>query len=31
MPYADHIEQAKDPVTCAVLTISDTRTNSRMI
>ena len=26
MPYTDHIEQAKDPVTCAVLTISDTRT-----
>ena len=28
MPYADHIEQAKDPVTCAVLTISDTRTKA---
>ena len=28
MPYADHIAQAKDPVTCAVLTISDTRTKA---
>ena len=28
MPYADHIQQAKDPVTCAVLTISDTRTEA---
>ena len=28
MPYTDHIEQAKDPVTCAVLTISDTRTEA---
>ena len=26
MPYEDHIQQAKDPVVCAVLTISDTRT-----
>jgi molybdenum cofactor biosynthesis protein B len=28
MPYEDHIQQAKDPVTCAVLTISDTRTEA---
>ena len=26
MPYEDHIAEAKDAVTCAVLTISDTRT-----
>ena len=28
MPYEDHIQQAKDAVTCAVLTISDTRTEA---
>lgn len=28
MPYEDHIQQAKNPVTCAVLTISDTRTEA---
>jgi len=28
MPYEDHIQQAKDPVTCAILTISDTRTEA---
>ena len=26
MPYEDHKQQAKQPVTCAVITISDTRT-----
>ncbi len=26
MPYEDHIAEARDAVTCAVLTISDTRT-----
>ena len=26
MPYEDHKEQATDAVTCAILTISDTRT-----
>ena len=26
MPYEDHIAEAKDAVTCAILTISDTRT-----
>ena len=28
MPYEDHNQQAKDAVTCAVLTISDTRTEA---
>ena len=28
MPYEDHIQQAKDAVTCAVITISDTRTEA---
>ena len=28
MPYEDHIQQAKDAVTCAILTISDTRTEA---
>ena len=28
MPYEDHIAEAKDAVTCAVLTISDTRTEA---
>ena len=28
MPYEDHIQQAKDAVTCAVLTVSDTRTEA---
>ena len=28
MPYEDHIEQATETVTCAVLTISDTRTEA---
>ncbi|MDA0748508.1 MAG: MogA/MoaB family molybdenum cofactor biosynthesis protein [bacterium] len=28
MPYEDHKQQAKDAVTCAVLTISDTRTEA---
>ena len=28
MPYEDHKQQATDPVTCAVLTISDTRTEA---
>ena len=28
MPYEDHIQEAQDAVTCAVLTISDTRTEA---
>ena len=28
MPYEDHIGQARRPVTCAVLTVSDTRTQA---
>lgn len=28
MPYEDHVAQAKNAVTCAVLTISDTRTKA---
>ncbi len=28
MPYEDHVAQAKDAVTCAILTISDTRTEA---
>ncbi|HAA78371.1 TPA: molybdenum cofactor biosynthesis protein [Candidatus Latescibacteria bacterium] len=28
MPYEDHIAEARDAVTCAVLTISDTRTEA---
>ena len=28
MPAADHREQAKQPVTCAVITVSDTRTEA---
>ena len=28
MPYEDHIQEAKDAVTCAVLTVSDTRTKA---
>lgn len=28
MPYEDHVAQAKNAVTCAVLTISDTRTQA---
>ena len=28
MPYEDHIQQAKDAVTCAILTISDTRSEA---
>ena len=28
MPYEDHVAQAKIAVTCAVLTISDTRTKA---
>ena len=28
MPYEDHIQQAKGAVTCAVITISDTRTEA---
>ena len=28
MPYEDHIQQAKDAVTCAIITISDTRTEA---
>ena len=28
MPYEDHIQEAQEPVTCAVLKISDTRTEA---
>ncbi len=28
MPYEDHVQQAKDSVTCAVITVSDTRTEA---